>query len=66
MQYTLRVTNKSEPSHFTASWVRSQQVKRKSPFSLPKGDRNLVIYSLGENENSTDSNFLVSSQILSL
>ena len=41
MQYTLRVTNKSEPSHFTASWVRSQQVKRKSPFSLPKGDRNL-------------------------
>ena len=38
MQCTLRVTNISEPSHFTAPWVRSQQLRR-SPFSLPKGDR---------------------------
>lgn len=41
MQYTLRVTNKSEPSHFTAPWVRSQQLRRKSFFSSLKAIDNL-------------------------
>lgn len=69
MQNTLTAQNKSESSYFTAPWVKSRQLwstVRGGLFSSLKVREAWTIYSLVENENSTDYNFFVSSQILSL